>query len=160
MYLNQCTFIGRLAADPEFTPKKTEDGHDRAWCRLAVNKQQKDQPPDYLTFVCWDKVAQAVAEYCQKGKEVTIVGELHTSAEKREDGSWDNRFEINCSLVSFGEDSLAVKNAKAAAKAAAPAPAAAPEVPPDMMKMLLEMVAKAQVAAVAAPTHNKKDIPF
>jgi single-strand DNA-binding protein len=159
MYLNRITIIGRLVADPEFKKGSNQDGsNDRIWSRIAVNRPGNDEA-DFVPFVCWGATARAVSDHCKKGKVLILDGQLRTRSSQREDGSWDNYFEVNCNNVYFGPDA---KNTKQA-----PAPAVAPGAPaldPATAVALLQQLAAGQVTTPApAPTANSfqsDDIPL
>jgi len=71
--LNQCSFIGHLGKDPELTV--TSAGKPVTKFSLAVD-QGKDQPPMWLNITCWDKLAEIVEMYAQKGSLVFVQGRL------------------------------------------------------------------------------------
>lgn len=157
MYQNTISVIGRLVADVQFKKGDREDGsNDRSWARLAVNPPGKDRDAYFMPFVCWGATARAVNDHTQKGKELALSGELRTRTTQREDGSYDNYFEINCHSVSFGADA---KNTKGA-----PAPATdakAPVFDEATLKAMAAILAAAQ-GSKQAPTHDEAspfDIP-
>jgi single-strand DNA-binding protein len=164
MHANHVFQIGRLVDNVEFAKAKDgDDRHDRAWGRIAVNRIGSEEC-DYFRFCCWGKVARATVQYTEKGKEIKLEGELRSSTYEAENGETRYAVEINASDVSFGESSLAVKNAKAAAKAAAAAPTAA--VDPTTMAAVLAMMAqfqaqaaKPETAAASASDDNPFEIP-
>lgn len=151
MKLNTILVVGRLADKVVYTPAQGE-ASARAWFRLAVNRKRQKDAVDWIPCVCWGKQATAMADYTDKGKELTIQGELHTRKEEIEgvtkpDGSkvFSNYCEINCEFVSFGADSEKQKNAKAAQ-------AAAPQGAPQGMD---EETAKA-IAMAAVEAYKKQ----
>ena len=171
MYLNQCNIIGRLVATVDFTKGSKEDGsNDRVWGRVACNRPGSDEA-DFVPFVAWGGTARAVAKYCGKGKVLILTGRLSTRSKKREDGSYDNYAEINCSQVFFGPDAknVAADAAPAVADAPAqtPAPAQGGDLAAQMAAMLMKMAegqapsttpAEAPAGAASAPPAS--DNPF
>lgn len=81
--LNQCTFTGRLAADPE--SKSFTNGNGVTNLRLAVGEQWKNKDGERQEKVEWVSVSifseglRKVAEsYLRKGSKVLIVGKMQT----------------------------------------------------------------------------------
>lgn len=77
--LNNVQLMGRLTADPEmFT------GENYTVCRftLAVPRDYKDENDDYITdfihVVAWNKLAEFISKYFEKGKLVVLDGKLRT----------------------------------------------------------------------------------
>jgi len=163
MYLNRITIIGRLVAAPDYTRGSKEDGsNDRVWGRIACNRPGSDEA-DFVPFVCWGKTARAVAKFCGKGKVLILDGRLATRSKQREDGTYDNYAEVNCSAVYFGPDAKNVTPEVAAQPAPAQAPApsqgqdAAAQVASLLMGLMQGQVAPAQAAA---STQADSDNPF
>ena len=145
MYMNHIDVVGRLVADIQFKKGDKEDGsNDRGWGRLAVNPPGK-KDAYFMPFVCWGATARACNDHTQKGKELALSGELRTRSTEREDGSYDNYFEINCHSVSFGADA---KNTKGA-----PAPAASAQAP------VFDEATLRAIAAVMAASQQGKSAP-
>lgn len=67
--LNNCTFQGRFAADPEM--RTTQSGLTVASFRMAVDRDNVGQDgrraTDWLNFVAWRKTAEFVCQYFRKG---------------------------------------------------------------------------------------------
>ncbi len=76
--MNSIQLIGRLTAKPElrFTPTGTAT----ATIRLAVPRRRRkgeaDPAPVYINVVTYGVQAEAVAEYMDKGRRVSVVGRL------------------------------------------------------------------------------------
>ena len=81
--MNKVFLIGRLGADPEkrFTPGGA------ATCAVSLatssrskNKQtgERTEYTEWHRLVLWNRLAEIVAEFCRKGSQVSIVGELRT----------------------------------------------------------------------------------
>ena len=67
--------IGRLGADPE--KKVTSGGTKVAQFSIAVDAYKKNDPPMWLTCVCYVKTAEIAGLYATKGREVGISGLLN-----------------------------------------------------------------------------------
>lgn len=77
--LNRVCLVGRLGRDVEL--KKTGNGKSFAFFSLVVGRNFKTsdgQDADFITVVCWGKVAENTAQYCSKGSLVSIDGRLQT----------------------------------------------------------------------------------
>lgn len=72
--LNSCTFLGRLAADPEL--RRTAAGTPCCSFRLAVDRDFKNQDgereTDWLNFVAWKGTAEFIARNFAKGKPMAV----------------------------------------------------------------------------------------
>lgn len=86
--MNKITLIGRLTVQP--TIKNTSTGKKVATFSLAVS-DGKDQSGQNLTqyFNCtaWDKKADVIESYVQKGHQVAIVGKLQNKTWDKPDGT-------------------------------------------------------------------------
>ena len=73
--VNNFTLTGNLAQVPEI--KTTQSGKAYAFITIAVNGMNKDKP-DFISFVCWDKLAENVVKYCSKGDCISVLGFIST----------------------------------------------------------------------------------
>ena len=75
--MNNVQLIGRLGQEPE--SRQTNGGVTVVNASLAVSKRVKGQDQTtWVRLVFWDKVATIVSNYCKKGDQIAIVGELQT----------------------------------------------------------------------------------
>lgn len=81
--LNECTFIGRLAADPE--TRVTNGGKAVVSFRLAVNSFWKDRKTgtkkehtEYIPIEVWGSAGQHAQRLLSKGREIWIRGRMKT----------------------------------------------------------------------------------
>lgn len=75
--MNNVQLIGRLGQEPQ--TRQTTGGINVVNVSLAVSKRVKGQDQTtWVRLVFWDKTAQIVANYCKKGDQIAIVGELQT----------------------------------------------------------------------------------
>lgn len=99
--LNQCSFIGRLGKDPEFSV--TSGKQPICKFSLAVD-QGKGKKAMWLTVTCWDKLAETVEKYAVKGTAVFVQGKLQISTYKDKGGGADRiAVEINATIVQLLE---------------------------------------------------------
>jgi len=96
--MNSTQLQGRLSQDPRYTKHDSDDSKDRTWCVLAVNRINSEDA-DFIPFVCWGKLARAVANHCKKGKEVTLQGSIRS---RMVEGV--PRMEVRAHNVKFGAD--------------------------------------------------------
>lgn len=86
--INSCVLVGRLCAAPEVKPL-TNGGHVGNF-RLAVNRNRKDSDgkdeADFLDIVCFNKTAEFVGQYVDKGAMVGVEGRIQTRSWSTQDG--------------------------------------------------------------------------
>lgn len=72
--LNNISISGRFTRDPE---AKQIVGKSLANFSLAVSKGKKGQEEvSYFECIAWEKTADLINQYCTKGKQANITGEL------------------------------------------------------------------------------------
>lgn len=104
--LNQCSFIGRLGADPEV--KSFQNGGKVCNLRLAVGEQWKDKASgerkertEWVSVTINSDGLVSVAErYLRKGSKVFVQGQLRTR--KWQDQSGNDRYSTEIVLGGFG----------------------------------------------------------
>lgn len=79
---NNFTITGRLTVKPEV--KKTQNGKSYCYPSIAVQGAKKDDV-QFLSFILWDKLAENIVKYCDKGDMISVLGSI--SFVKRDDGS-------------------------------------------------------------------------
>lgn len=86
--MNKVLLIGRLTKDIEL--KKTQSGMSYARFTLAVNRRfksnndQQGQDADFISCVAWDKRAETMYQYLNKGSQVGIEGRIQTGSYERD----------------------------------------------------------------------------
>lgn len=70
--LNNVTFVGRLTADPEL--RNTQEGTPVVSCSIAVQNTKEETV--FISTVFWNKLAETLAEYCTKGRLISVQGFL------------------------------------------------------------------------------------
>ena len=104
MSLNIVILQGNLCADPEL--RKTSNDTPVAIFRIATNEYRGgEEHAEFHRVVCWDKTATNVKEYCQKGKNVTVVGRLQHRSYDDNEGVTRYVTEVNANRVNFGASS-------------------------------------------------------
>lgn len=139
MDLNQCTLGGRLVDAVIFTNGKKEDGSDdRAWGKLAVNREGKDAPCDFFPFVAWGSRARVLSKYGEKGMTVVLTGKLRTNNKKTPEGKYENYTELQVREVVLGQ------RAQNKQQTVAPAAPAAQAAPPEMAALAAALLSAAK----------------
>ena len=129
--LNLVVLMGRLVADPQL--RQTTTGKNVASFRVACDRGRRDangqNQADFFDVVAWDRTAEFVCKYFQKGSLIAIDGRLQSRSYQDKNGNNRTAIEIVANNVNFA----APKSANAApmgdagygAPTAAPAPSAA-----------------------------------
>lgn len=80
--MNKVILIGRTTKSPEL---RYAPGTGTAVCRftLAVNRPYKKDETDFINCVAFGKIAETIAQYVLKGRQVAITGSIRT-------GSYEN----------------------------------------------------------------------
>lgn len=100
--LNDVKLLGRLAQAPEL--RSTTRGTSVTSFDLAVKKKRKDaEVPDYFTIVCWDKLAEFVCKYLDKGRQIVVSGELTTRKWTDNEGKNRKAVEITANEIYFAD---------------------------------------------------------
>ena len=103
---NQCTFIGRLGADPEV--KSFQNGGRVANLRIAVGERWKDKATgeqkertEWVTLnVTSDGLIGVVERYLRKGSRIMVQGQLRTRKWQDKDGQ--DRYATEVVVGGFG----------------------------------------------------------
>ena len=86
--MNIVVLMGRLTKDPE--TRYTQGAEPMAITRytLAVDRRfkQGDQTADFISCVCFRKVAEFAEKYFRQGMRVTVSGRIQTGSYTNKDG--------------------------------------------------------------------------
>lgn len=77
--INKAVLVGRIATD--INARMTPTGKKVVTFRLAVsrNKKQEGQPEaDFINIVAWEKRADIVEQYTNKGQLIGVAGRIQT----------------------------------------------------------------------------------
>ena len=72
MYINNYQCCGNLVADPDL---RDHNGNPYAKFTVALNKPKQERPI-YIDCIAWSSVGAAIGEFCRKGQEVYLSGEI------------------------------------------------------------------------------------
>ena len=110
--VNYIVLVGRLTRDPEL--RYTPSGTPVARFSLAVDRRGKgpngEKQTDFIRVSCWNKTAELVSNYMQKGRLVAVEGSLRINVVNNPDGTRREYTEVYCTNVTFldrGRDSAA-----------------------------------------------------
>ena len=81
--MNRVCLIGRLTKKPEL--KENESGIKQTTFTLAVNRIKDGA--DFINCVAWNKTAELIEKYLDKGREVGIEGRIQTGSYEDKDGN-------------------------------------------------------------------------
>lgn len=101
---NQVILMGNLTRDPEL--KAIPSGQSVVSFSLALNRSYKDssgewkEATDFVDVTAWGPLAERVAQYCQKGKQVLVNGRIQ-SRSWEQDGQKRSKVEVLAQDVTF-----------------------------------------------------------
>jgi single-strand DNA-binding protein len=96
--------MGNLTRDPEL--KAIPSGQSVVSFSLALNRSYKDakgdwqEATDYVDCVAWGPLAERIAQYCQKGKQVLVNGRIQSRSWEQE-GQKRSKVEVLANDVTF-----------------------------------------------------------
>lgn len=101
--LNVVAIMGRLAADPQL--RQTTTGKNVASFRIACDRGRRDangqSQTDWFDIVAWERTADFVCRYFQKGSLIIIDGRLQTRQYQDKNGNNRTAVEIVATNVNF-----------------------------------------------------------
>ena len=99
--INKVELLGRVGGDPEM--KYTASGIAVTQLRLATDRVRKsgESETDWHSVVVWDKLAEACANYVEKGQRIYVSGRLVQNSWQADDGQRRYRTEIHAQEVVF-----------------------------------------------------------
>lgn len=125
--LNVVALMGRLVADPQL--RQTTTGKNVASFRVAVDRGRKDangqNQADFFDIVAWDKSAEFICRYFQKGSMIAVEGRLQSRNYQDKNGSNRTAIEVVTSNVSFAGNKKKPAQSQNVANRAVSAPVAA-----------------------------------
>ena len=99
--MNKIFLSGNLTRDPDV--RYTQAG--KAWARagIAVKRPFSKDAVDFFNLVAWDKTAELLGKYFQKGSRLLVEGRLQTSAYENKDGVKVNAVDVVVDSVEFAD---------------------------------------------------------
>jgi single-strand DNA-binding protein len=100
MAFNLVVLTGRLTAAPEI--KTTPSGKSVCSFTIAVDRGYGDnKETDFITCVAWEKTAEFISKYFNKGSEIGIEGSIQTRKWTDKNGNSRTAFEVRVSNTQF-----------------------------------------------------------
>jgi single-strand DNA-binding protein len=90
--MNIVAMTGRLTHTPEL--RQIPSGKSVCTFSLAVDRPRVKDVTDFFTFVAWDKIAEYIARYGQKGDTVEVSGVLTSRSFEDKNGAKRTAIEI------------------------------------------------------------------
>ena len=101
--LNVVAIMGRLAADPQL--RQTTTGKNVASFRIACDRGRRDangqSQADWLDVVAWDRTAEFVCKYFQKGSLIAVDGRLQSRQYQDKNGNNRTAVEVVANNINF-----------------------------------------------------------
>lgn len=119
--MNSVNVTGRIGKEPEL--RRTASG--KAVCSFSLALDEgKDQDPTWVDVTAWEKTAELVDEYLDKGDECGVTGRLRQERWEAENGEKRSRLVVVANQVVFlrkkGEGASHSQNAPTPQQAPAP----------------------------------------
>ena len=101
--MNEVILIGNLVQDVEL--RTNEKGTSVVRNKVAINNGKdengNERPTDFLLFYAFNKVAENMAKYCEKGSKVAIEGRLKNRSWDKQDGTKAYETAVYASNITF-----------------------------------------------------------
>lgn len=101
--LNVIAIQGRLVSDPEM--RQTTTGKSVCSFTIACDRGRKDSNGqnivDWIPVVAWERTAEFICKYFQKGQMIVLDGRLQSRNYKDRDGNNRTAIEINANNANF-----------------------------------------------------------
>ena len=101
--MNRVELVGRLTAKPELRYTSSNAAYTRF--TVAINRMgsnaQGERETDFINVVVWNKQAENVANFLDKGSLVGIEGSIQTGSYTDKDGNKRTSFDVRANNVEF-----------------------------------------------------------
>lgn len=102
IHTNTINIHGRLTRDPEI--KYLND--DKAVCEIAVAvdrsfKQEGKTNTDFFNCVCYNKLAETINKYFNKGDGISLQGEMQNNRYKDKEDKWRDKWQVRIDKFDF-----------------------------------------------------------
>ena len=91
--VNNFTLTGNISQPIEI--RTTKSGKKFAFISIAVKSSVSDEV-DFISFIVWEKLAENVMKYCNKGDAISVLGHI---SQVKKDGK--NELMLTGDMVSF-----------------------------------------------------------
>lgn len=96
--MNTVAILGRTTSQIEL--RTTQSGKSIVRFTLAVARRFDKEKTDFIDVLAWNKTAELLSKYVQKGQQIAIQGSIQTGIYEK-DGIKRKTFEIVADNVSF-----------------------------------------------------------
>ena len=103
MAINTITISGRIATDLEIRQAKESKVLRFTVAQDKYNGKSKDKTARFIPCVAWNKLAETIEKYTEKGKQITVSGTLEVDQYKDDKGNSKTSAYINISDVDIHE---------------------------------------------------------
>ena len=112
--INRVELLGRVGTEPEM--RYTPNGTAVTQLRLATDRQRQngETETDWHSVTVWNKLAEAVNQYVQKGQRLYVAGRLAQNSYEAKDGTRRYATEIYAAEVVFLDGGNGSSNHEAA----------------------------------------------
>ena len=101
--MNKVILIGNLVQDIEL--RTTEKGTAVVKNKVAINNGKdengNERPTDFLLFYAFNKVAENLSKFCEKGSKIAIEGRLKNRSWDKQDGTKAYETAVYASNITF-----------------------------------------------------------
>ena len=101
--MNNISLIGRLTGTPEL--KHIQSGKAYVKFSIAVDrqfvKQGEERQADFINILAWDKTAEFICKYFEKGRRMALTGRIQTGSYKDKDGNTRYTTDVVAENVEF-----------------------------------------------------------
>ena len=102
--MNRVSLVGRLTRKPEL--RYTQSNLAYARFTIAVNRLRREdgsQDADFINCVAWNKQAENLAKYMDKGNLISVDGRIQTGTYDKSDGSKGYTTDVYAQSIQFLE---------------------------------------------------------
>lgn len=132
--MNKAILIGRCTKDAEVRDAgSTRVGRFTLAIDRRFKREGDSQTADFITCVCFGKIAESAEKYFKKGTKLAITGRIQTGSYTRQDGAKVYTTDVVVEEWEFGESKASAQQNQASAPQSAPA--AAPQSQDDFLKI-------------------------
>ncbi len=97
--MNRAVLIGRITRDPEI--KETQSGKKVCNFTIAINRGFGKDEADFIDCVAWEKTAENLARYQQKGSQIAVEGRIQVRNYEDREGNKRKAVEVVAGMVEF-----------------------------------------------------------
>lgn len=78
MSMNKVCLIGRLTKDPRITQTNQKTCARFTLAIDGLPNAKGEKQADFVPVTAWGRLAEVIGQYCNKGRQIAIIGRLHT----------------------------------------------------------------------------------